>query len=63
MEKEIEGRKNFANPVKSRFAKKISKNQHSPLDSANNMCYITYRTKKGEQKEDEEISPMSSRVT
>ena len=32
-------------------AKKISKNQHSMLDSANNACYSTDRTKEGERKE------------
>ena len=32
-------------------AKKISKNQHSPIDSANNACYSTDRTKEGERKE------------
>lgn len=26
------------------------KNQHSPLDIANNKCYITARTKEGKQK-------------
>ena len=30
----------------------FTKNQHSPIDSANNKCYITYRTKEEEQKEE-----------
>ena len=30
-------KKSVANPVKSRFAKKISNNKHSHLDSAKNM--------------------------
>ena len=41
-------KKSVANPVKSRFAKKISKNQHSPLDSANNQDYNIVRTKEEE---------------
>ena len=28
----------------------FTKNQHSPLDIANNKCYITARTKEGKQK-------------
>ena len=32
--------------------KMFTKNQHSPIDSANNECYITYRTKEEEQKEE-----------
>ena len=35
-----------------RVHKMFTKNQHSPIDSANNKCYITYRTKEGEQKEE-----------
>ena len=45
-------------PVKSRLHKFFTKNWHSPLDSANNACYITYRTKEGKQKENKEISSM-----
>ena len=33
------------------FTKSSQKNQHSPLDSANNACYSTDRTKEGERKE------------
>ena len=35
-----------------RVHKMFTKNQHSPLDSANNRCYITCRTKEEEQKEE-----------
>ena len=38
-------KKSVANPVKSRFAKKISKNKHSVIDSANNRCYSTTRAR------------------
>ena len=31
------------------FTESSQKNQHSPLDSANNKYYITARTKEGEQ--------------
>ena len=33
------------------------------LDSANNKCYITARTKGGEQKENKEISSMRFLIT
>ena len=39
------------------FTKSSQNNQHSPLDSANNKCYITARTKEGEQKEMIKIPP------
>ena len=39
------------------FTKFSQKNQHSSLDSANNKCYITARTKEGEQKEIIKIPP------
>ena len=39
------------------FTKSSQKNQHSPIDSANNKCYITTRTKEGEQKEMIKIPP------
>ena len=39
------------------FTKSSQNNQHSPLDSANNKCYITTRTKEGEQKEMIKIPP------
>ena len=35
-----------------RVHKMFTKNQHSAIDSANNECYITYRTKEEEQKEE-----------
>ena len=37
-----------------RVHKMFTKNQHSPLDSANNACYITDRTKEEEQKKSSE---------
>ena len=37
-----------------RVHKMFTKNQHSPIDSANNECYITYRTKEEEQKKSSE---------
>ena len=34
--------------------------QHSPLDSANNKCYITVRTKEGNKKKDKIPDPKGS---
>lgn len=45
------------------FTKSSQNNYHSPLDSANNKCYITARTKEGEQKENKEISSMRFLIT
>ena len=64
-------RKQVKNPCEARKIKAsqnlgnkfFTKNQHSPLDSANNKCYITARTKEGEQKENKEISSMRFRIT
>ena len=36
----------------NKINEKIKNNQHSTIDSANNECYITYRTKEEEQKEE-----------
>ena len=47
----------------SQFTNSSQKNWHSPLDSANNKCYITARTKEGEQKENKEISSMRFLIT
>jgi hypothetical protein len=38
-------------PIKSRLHKFFTKNQHSPLDSANNRCYSTDRTKEEGQRD------------
>ena len=35
----------------SSFTKSSQNNYHSPIDSANNACYSTDRTKEGERKE------------
>ena len=40
----------ISNQAFFRLSEKILKNQHSPLDSANNKCYSTTRTKEEEQK-------------
>mgnify|MGYP000714408850 CR=1 FL=1 len=42
------------------FTKCSQKKQHSPLDIANNKCYITPRTKERDAKKGYEVSPMSS---
>lgn len=42
------------------FTKSSQNYQHSPLDSANNRCYITVRTKEGEQKKDKIPDPKGS---
>ena len=42
-----------------RVHKKFTKNQHSPLDSANNKCYITARTKEGDKKRAKDKSSMN----
>ena len=38
------------------------KNQHSPIDSASNKCYITTRTKEGDKKRTKDKSSMNSQL-
>ena len=49
--------------VKVEKLKKKDVYKRQPIDSANNKCYITTRTKEGEQKENKEISSMRFLIT
>lgn len=42
------------------FTNSSQKYYHSPLDSANNRCYITTRTKEGDKKREKDESSMNS---
>lgn len=44
------------------FTNSSQKYYHSPLDSANNRCYITTRTKEGDKKRTKDKSSMNSQL-